>query len=192
MFFPPILIAGPARCGSSLVAGFLHHHGVWAGASAQSGYENREISGFLKSFRGKDEMPEFRERVLSISEASSPWLVKSVGNLTKCSFWLRYFPEALWVLPWRPTEEIVESSMKHPTLQKVGREERERIAKWHQSIQARLYHSANYSMYVSTGALAKKSPREANNLLTFCNIDTDTSDLWGNVIRPELYYGEHS
>ena len=194
---PPILIAGPARCGTTMTAGLLYHHGVWIGEAKVTkavhtnsllGTENIHIKSYLKRISGKDPTPNFREEILELVPDYGPWLIKTAQTLIKWKKFATHFPHARWVLPWRPTEEIVQSSMRHPAMQRHGEEKRRQIARWHQKLQKDVADSGVNCHWVNVGDLAQRNMHEASTLLRFCGLELDEK-LWAAWIDPSMWHG---
>lgn len=137
----PILIAGPPRVGSTMLAGLLIKHGVWVGkakitpykeTNSQIGTENIEIKKYLKwrlpivYQNWNIPLPDceygnsFKEDILKIVKIDDPWLVKTSNLLLTWQLWNEAFPEAIWVFPERPVADIVASALRHPAMKKRG------------------------------------------------------------------------
>ena len=194
---PPILIAGPARCGTTMTAGLLYHHGVWIGEARVTkavhtnsllGTENIHIKEYLKEMSGKDPSPHFRQDILKLVPGYGPWLVKTAQTLIKWKKFAYHFPEARWVLPWRPTEEIVQSALRHPGMQRQGEQRRRDIARWHQKLQKDVADSGVEHVWIDVGKLANRDREEAEKLLNFCGLKLDEK-LWHNWIEPSMWHG---
>ena len=137
----PILIASPTRSGTTMLAWLLHLHGVWIGnagvtkspeTNPQVGTENISLKKYLKSINGVPE--NFKEQIEKRVETNGPWLLKTAGNLMKQDIWLKYYPDAIWLLPWRSIDKIVESAMRHPGMRRTGKEQRIKIAEYHRGL----------------------------------------------------------
>lgn len=194
---PPILIAAPTRCGTTMIAGLLYHHGVWIGEAKVTAYpetnsllgtENSEIKAFLKSWRGKDNPAEFRRKVRSYVGTEGPWLLKTVLILSSVKDFLAAFPDATWILPYRPFEDIVASQMRHPGMP-GKREVRGRRVEHGQRKQDEVAEKANRVLRVDAHAMALGDEKVARELVEFCGLEFDP-DIWREWIKPEMWHSE--
>jgi len=138
----PILIAGPPRSGTTMLAGLLHQHGVWVGharttrypgSNSNFGSENIDIKGIMKREAKKVGYKNWKIP-LPESATSSPsdvldelrgivpprqrWLVKTSWTLVFYKLWDALFPNALWIMTERPTLSILDSTDRHPGMRK--------------------------------------------------------------------------
>ena len=144
----PILVAAPPRCGTSMVAGLLVHHGVQVGYhrgphndNPKGGFENEPIKRFIKdelASNGYDlnpirhihmgeyvynfeSNPAFKDIVEdAIEDPGSPWIFKEFRILMTWLQWMRYFPNAVYVLNRRNKADNLQSMKVHPAISKRG------------------------------------------------------------------------
>lgn len=190
----PILIASPTRSGTTMIAWLLHLHGVWIGKAGvtkapetnpQVGTENTAIKEYLKGVSGAPD--SFRERMEALTPPDGPWLVKTAQNLLKMDAWLHHYPEARWVLPNRPTEDIVESAMRHPGMCKQGRKRRRETVELHKRLQRRVSRKAKHHHWVDVDAMARGSESEGHALLEFCGLTFD-AQIFNEWVQPERWH----
>lgn len=133
----PILIAGPPRSGTTMLAGLLSTHGVWVGRARTTQYpdtnvkfgsENQDIKAIMKRIaagRGYrnwnvplPDQPDFwngiKEEVEAFVPANTSWLVKTSWTLVWHEFWTEAYPHAQWVLPYRNVLSTLDSIARHP------------------------------------------------------------------------------
>lgn len=135
----PILIAGPPRSGTTMLAGLFYIHGVWIGQARVTSYpetnsllgtENTAIKKYLKSLMDYvnwtvplpdvDPLPEFGPTILNLIDADGPWLVKTANILFTWRAWNEAWPDALWIFPERSLESIAASAKRHPAMKRRG------------------------------------------------------------------------
>lgn len=138
----PILIASPPRSGTTMLAGLLHHHGVWVGRARTTMYphtnikfgsENIDIKEIFKQecrrlhyknwevpFPTEPLRSDVKARVESFVPHDTLWLVKTSLILVFWEFWVREYPEARWLFPVRDTDKILDSMNRHPSMAKRG------------------------------------------------------------------------
>lgn len=194
----PILIAGPTRCGTTMIAGLLHFHGVWIGKARVTAYpqtnsllgtENTEIKQFLKKWAG-DGAGDFRQKLMKMVKTDGPWLLKTVQILHKADRFLDAFPSATWLLPTRPFDDIVESQMRHPGMP-GSREARARKVRWCQERQNMVAERANKVLRVDAHAMAKGSEEVAREMIEFCGFTFDRG-IWAGWIDPGMWHGRQA
>lgn len=150
----PILIAGPPRVGSTMLAGLFFHHGIWIGeakvtkhpsTNSMIGTENVHIKSYLKTLMPGHKnwtlpIPDvnsavnFEQRIESLVETEGMWLVKTGGLLLTWQLWREAFPKAIWIFPKRSIEKIVDSVKRHPVM---GNRPRKQITAFISEILAR-------------------------------------------------------
>lgn len=138
----PIFVTGLPRSGTSMVAGCLHHCGVWVGNTVAGGegnpkgfYENirlREqlVKPLLSQFGcdplGVKSLPEFQQlpRVRGLHrgfvhlltqdgyQGDQPWMFKDAKLTLLWPLIANVFPLARWVIVRREPEAIVQSCMR--------------------------------------------------------------------------------
>lgn len=141
----PILIAGPPRSGTTMLAGLLYYHnGVWIGRSRKTKYpgtnsdfgsENLDIKDIMKRLAAQliyqnwhTPLPDtpliwhIRDRLKDDIESFVPentrWLVKTSWLLAFHKAWDAIYPEAVWIFPKRSEESILDSMNRHPSMRK--------------------------------------------------------------------------
>ncbi|MCK4819383.1 sulfotransferase [bacterium] len=143
----PILIAGAARSGTSLVAGIIHRHGTVSGELGKLGdqwnptgyYENYEIidkvDKRLLRDAGYDVMGQYplpreplpaediRERVekIAMEQGIRPgdnWYFKDAKLLLVYKSYLKSFPSSKIILVRRDGNDIIQSCMRTPFMTK--------------------------------------------------------------------------
>jgi len=142
-------IAAPPRSGTSMVANLLHQHGVWIGRTIagdehnEHGYfENVNMVGITKRImkgngyyaRADTELfvtwenvdkfePLFLwKSIQKIVKKHDPWLYKDAKLLHLYPLFAKAFSDAIWILPIRDTEKILDSIGRHKIWQKRQRE----------------------------------------------------------------------
>lgn len=131
----PILVTGPARSGTSMVAGILARCGAFTGPTVPANpenprgfYEHTEIRERVlkrilkeasadplgvKSFPPPEFRPSFDLRTAVRSRVSVPedrrWLYKGAKVCLTWRAWAEAFPDAVWILCQRPRDEVVNS-----------------------------------------------------------------------------------
>jgi len=144
----PILIAGPPRSGTTMMAGLLYHHGVWVGNARTTnhpgtnpsdfGSENLDIKELMKSEAKRigyknwkvplpDDVelrPDLKDRIDEIVPNDLQWLVKTSWTLIFYRFWRKAYPRARWLIVRRPIPMIMDSMQRHPAMRKRHPDER--------------------------------------------------------------------
>lgn len=192
----PILIASPARSGTTMLAWLLHLHGVWIGqggvtqspeTNPQVPTENRQIKQYLRSARGVP--ADFRRRIVGMVHASGPWLVKTASNLLCWKAWNQHFPEARWLLPVRPFDDIMASRKRHPGLQRYDDEGHRRIVAHHKQLQDAVREVVSHWRDVDMDALCGgESNEEARAAIEFCGLKFD-QQMYRGWVQPERWHG---
>lgn len=194
---PPILIGAPARSGTTMIAGLIHFHGVWIGKARVTkspstnplvGTENIRIKEYLKRLDPRTPSGEFREAILSMVETDGPWLVKTAQVLLKYRNWNNAFPDARWILPIRPENEIVASAMRHPGMAKRGEFEQRRRVQYMQELQGNIAAQCRHTLYVNPGRIATRDYTAAELLMLFCRLELDR-EVWDKWIDPARWHG---
>lgn len=133
-------IAAPPRSGTSMIANLLYQHGVWIGRTIagdehnKHGYfENMNMVNITKQIMKKnghraradaelfvtwENVDSFRplrlrERVLDIVRGQKQWLYKDAKLLHLYPLFARAFPKAVWILPIRDSDKILDSISRH-------------------------------------------------------------------------------
>lgn len=191
----PIFVAGPARCGTTMLTGLLHYHGAWVGEAKVTqnpetnslfGSENVHIKATLKNWSNPNPQ-RLRDAVLALVKTDGPWVVKTPQLLVKNRLLIEAFPEALWLLPRRPIEDIVASALRHPGMRGTP-ERRRQIANNHLLMQGEVRRSANWWMDVDVDALARGDMAVAREAVEFAGLDfkEEVAAAW---IKPEMWHG---
>lgn len=141
-------ITAPPRSGTSMVARLLHQHGVWIGRTIAGDEHNEhgyfEHVGMVKITKqimkknnqparadaelfvtwgnvNKIRAPHFRERIIEIVGERKTWLYKDAKLLHLYPLFAKAFPKAVWILPLRDTEKILNSIGRHKIWQRRQR-----------------------------------------------------------------------
>lgn len=193
----PVIIASPARCGAAIVAGLLYYHGFWFGDNKPIRYMNnpgvfgiynKDIDQVIKAHPVNSPAPGFRDAVLRLVPDDTPWLVKSPQALIRFVHLCNHFPNAIWLLPYRPPEQIAESAMYHPFLKKDGYQKRLNVAVTHQDLQTRIEKRVGRnSLWVDVNRLGAGDIEEAGNVMSFCGMELD-DDAWKKAVNPSKWY----
>lgn len=206
----PILIAGPPRVGSTLIAGLLAAHGVWIGKARVTKYpetnsligtENIEIKQYLKSLLNDYKnwsvpLPnvdpniyqEFHKAILQRVYTDGPWLVKTSNILLTWQLWRRAFPSARWIFPRRNPTDIIASAMRHPAMR---RRRRDTIRNFvfalldRQEVVAKFVGANGF--FINAGDLVKDRTA-AWNMIDRLGIDYDDAKA-AALIKPEMWHG---
>jgi len=171
----PILIAGPPRSGTTMLAGVFIYHNCWVGNCKVTSYpetnsllgtENVKIKKYLKSLYPKyrnwtipipdvKEDEKLRGFLSKLVPPDNAWVVKTGALLITWRIWNNVFPEALWVFPERPFKDIVSSALRHPAMRRRGDR---RIRKFIKSLQVRqsvIEENVKNSIRVDTHTIGK-------------------------------------
>lgn len=138
----PIIVTGSARSGTSLTAGCLWHCGLSMGRTCgptawneRGQFENRELiqtaqKAYLREIgadpAAQHPLPSYgdlapdptrRDRVLEVVrrqgvDTDAAWGFKDAKALVDWPVWVEAFPEAVWVVTWRPREDVVSSCLR--------------------------------------------------------------------------------
>jgi len=138
----PILIAGPPRCGTTMLAGLmLSLEDIWVGRARTTMYpgsnpdiatENLDIKNLMKRdarnlhyTNWQTPFPEqpvewydLKEEIEELIPDDTRWFVKTSWTLTFHEFWKQAYPSALWVFPIREVRQIVKSMKRHPGMRR--------------------------------------------------------------------------
>ena len=192
----PILIAAPTRCGTTCLAWLLHLHGVWIGegdvtqdpsTNPQVPTENKHIKQYLRSVNGVP--ADFKKRLGQMVPTQSPWLVKAVDNLRKWEAWAHHFPEAKWLLPYRPIADCVAS--KGRQLKRDPMTKDTRNVKQHFAMQDVIVDNARNTHRISADALCKGGDRgeqEAAAIFGFLDMPFNP-EVYHGWIEPDRWHG---
>lgn len=139
----PILIAGPPRCGTTMLAGLIDSVGdIWIGRGRTTMYpgsnsefvsENQDIKNIMKREAAKfgytnwnvplpegwlDNKKQIKEEIEQLVPEGTKWLVKTSWLLAFHKFWNWAYPDARWVLPIRAKVDILDSISRHPGMKR--------------------------------------------------------------------------
>lgn len=189
----PILIAGPARSGTTMLAGLISKHGVWVGRGRTTRYpetnsnvvsENQDIKNLMKSADDyknwtlplpakatfdKSLMDELRVLVPD----DQRWLVKTSWLLIHIWFWLDNFPDAKWILPQRDIKDIISSTERHPAMRRKHVQKRGNFIHALKYRQKQVFSEANNVHWVDVQLVSQQDPEEIEKLFDFLNIELD-------------------
>lgn len=184
----PILIAAPARHGTTMLAWLLHLHGVWIGEAAvtarpetnpQVGTENLKIKHYLR----EPNPDTFRADILELVETDGPWLVKTMMNLIRRDLWLRDFPGAVWLFPWRPAADAIASA------ERTGRnvETFKGHIAFARQAQLEIIESGARTLRINMNNLVERRASEASLAVGFCGLTFDDT-IATNWIDPTRWH----
>lgn len=192
----PILIAGPPRSGTIMLAGLLYYHGIWIGRARTTHYpgsnpelavENLDIKAIMKrealnnhyrNWRvpipaGDGISTDVKEEIESFVPEGQRWLVKTSWVLTFHRFWNESYPEALWILPHRREKEILRSMNRHPGMKRRPDNMKRNFV---QALQVRQHEVAGlvqYSLGVDVMKVSRRDRTEIERFFEFVNILID-------------------
>jgi hypothetical protein len=202
----PILIAGPPRSGTTLLAGLLAKHGIWIGRGRTTNYpgtnpefvsENQDIKKIFKQAAKAEgytnwqvPVPYLYGKALEQNDIEQyvpdgkRWLLKTSWNLIFSRSLIEFYPEALWVLPWRDRELIFDSMNRHPGMARRQDSVKKKFIRDLQSKQKMIAATDRNSIFVDISKLAQISSSELVKLFGFVGIRPDwkTIEEW---IQPE-------
>ena len=203
----PILIAGPSRSGTTLLAGLLGKHGVWIGRGTPTKYpetnpnfvsENQDIKFVFKQAAKKEGYINWRapipymngaylekEDIEQFVPGGKRWLIKTSWNLIFAAVLKDWYPNAFWILPWRNKELILDSMNRHPGMAKRSDEVKGKVICYLQSMEKEIFAKSQYAIFSDTKAVSQKKEGELVKLFGFVGIKPDWSviDEW---IQPEI------
>ena len=208
--YDPILVAGPPRCGSTMVTGLFIKHGVWVGeckitrhaqTNSLIGTENTAIKKGLKSMLGNyknwnvplpdlkptgDTVDKLKSLIDDIAPRETPWIVKTSNLLLTWQAWHKLFPNATWIFPRRDSEQIIESVKRHPVM---GKRSDNQIRKFIESLierQNKVYASVPYGYMLDVPKLVRT--RNGKDVMSFAGLKYNfrIGVAW---IKPEMFHG---
>jgi len=205
----PILIAAPPRCGTTMLAGLLHYHGVWVGRSRTTMYpgtnsnfgsENTDIKRIMKHMAsnagyrnwklpfpdpmGKNQ-EKIKRQIISFVPEGTSWLVKTSWCLIYWKFWRKAFPKARWVFPVRDPSKIVDSMNRHPGMKTHPEEEKWQYINHLLQFVTDIVDSGATHIFVDTEKLASRDSEEIDKLFLFLKMVPDY-EVVNNWIKPEM------
>lgn len=204
MIYEPIFVAGPARCGTTMITGLLHYHGCWVGHAKVTkakdtnppfGSENVALKQFLRKTDASANPVKCKTMFEALMEGDPipyegdrPWVVKTAQLLIKQELMMKMYPGATWLLPYRPFDDIINSALRHPGMSN-DRKQRENVANIHIGLQERLVLTGEtYHTWVDVDAMGRGSMEEARRVVEFCGLDF-IHDVWEQWIQPERWHG---
>jgi len=209
----PILIAGPPRSGTTLLAGLLHYHGVWVGRSrttqypgtnSEFGSENIDIKNIMKGLAEKSGYKNWttpfpnpaingtmmtqavtRDKIEKFVPEDTQWLVKTSWCLIYWKFWRMAYPEARWIFPTRDSVKVIDSMNRHPGMRShPDGEKRQYVAHLLRAAGDVIDSKAKYT-FVDIEGLADKAPATLGDLFRFLEIKPDYRVI-NDWIKPEM------
>lgn len=193
---PPILVAASGRSGTTMIAWLLHLHGAWIGKAGvtkapqtnpQVGTENTAIKNYLKGAAAGADVKTFRRDILKMVKTEGPWLIKTAGTLRHWQKFEKAFPDCKWVLPIRPTKDIVESMKRHPGMKGDDISFRRRAEFWKKH-QNKVMDNCKNVFAVSPGALVAGNVELARQMMEFCGLQLER-EVYLGWIDPERWHG---
>lgn len=206
----PILIAGPPRSGTTMLAGLLHYHGVWVGRGRTTMYpgtnsmfasENVDIKAVFKDMAvemgyknwsvpfpdpmGFDQ-EQAKKRIESFVPEDTPWLIKTSWNLIFCGFLFDAYPDARWVLPIREPFKIVDSMNRHPGMRSHPNKQKYRFIGELTSRANDVVESGAKYTVVDVEKLVDKHPNTIGSLFAFLGIEPNF-EVITEWIKPEMF-----
>lgn len=203
----PILIAGPPRCGTTMLAGLIAPHGVWVGRARTTWYpgtnsefpaENQDIKDVMKrlaagvSYRNwstplpkqLDFWPGVKQEIEAFVPEDEPWLVKTTWTVIWWRFWNQAYPNAHWVLPQRPVDSVMNSIRRHPRMARRPAVMSRRFIEAIYARQEELMESVHYAYCFSVLKIAKGDTEEIDRLFKFIGIKPNWTHI-NRWIQPE-------
>jgi hypothetical protein len=191
---PLILVAAPTRCGTTMITWLLHLHGAWIGEAKITkapetnppvGTENVYLKQYLKTCAP---MPhDFKERLNDIYQGDGePWVMKTALLLEKQEAFKHNYPDARWLLPKRPLEDIVASKMRHPGMKSRGEQVNKLRTMRHIDLQDRVKRWANNFLEVACDELATGNEHVAKELVEFAGLEFRPA-IYREWIQPERW-----
>lgn len=192
----PILIAGPPRAGTTMLAGLIAPHGVWVGRARTTWYpgtnptfpaENTDIKDLMKK-KAKEldyqnwhvplpEQPKNWGHMKGLIDVFAPnnqrWLVKTTWTVIWWKFWNEAYPEARWILPYRNLNSILDSVSRHPSMSRRPKNMSRRFIQAIYERQRELSHVVNHSHEVDVFKVSQRGEKEIGSLFEFIDIPCD-------------------
>jgi len=208
----PILIAGAPRSGTTMLAGLLHHHGVWVGrarttrypdTNVQFGSENQDIKNVMKNIahhihydNWDTPLPDYnctacdytQKRIERYVPDDVRWLVKTSWVLIFCDLWMEMYPDALWVFPTRAPQKILESMNRHPGMRRRPDKQKKRFINALQQRQSDISSRVRDYINLDVDAFIQQENNEVERLFDFLGMELD-SGIVDNWIEPDRYHG---
>lgn len=192
----PILIAGPPRAGTTMLAGLIAPHGVWVGRARTTWYpgtnppfpaENQDIKDLMRKEAKKlsyrnwcvplPEQPEDWGNMKELIEMFVPdnqrWLVKTTWTVIWWKFWNKAYPEARWILPYRELNSVLDSIKRHPRMARRPKNMSRRFICAIYERQRELENFVNHSHEVDVFKVSQNDKKEIGSLFEFIGIPCD-------------------
>lgn len=193
----PILISGPPRCGTTMLAGLIAPHGVWVGNARTTWYpgtnpefaaENQDIKGVLKRFTKNelgyrnwrvplpeqpDEFPGMKEEIEAFVPDDQRWLVKTSWTVLLHKFWKDAYPQAYWILPKRERMSILKSVKRHPRMARRPIRMSSRFVHALQKRQHKIADQVANRIWVDVLRISRNDKSEIEKLFQFLQIEPD-------------------
>jgi hypothetical protein len=205
----PILIAGPPRSGTTMLAGLIGKHSVWVGRSRTTMYlgtnpefgsENIDIKYLMKQEAKKAgyknwtillpkwniDVNKLKDEIeLNILPDKQKWLIKTSWTLIFWEFWSAAYPDAYWIFPVRPFAGILDSINRHPSMRRRPTAMKSGFVRSLHKRQKEIHSIVNNSLFVNVNKIVKKDKNEINKLFNFLDIELDWNivESW---IDPDL------
>lgn len=208
----PILIAGPPRSGTTMLAGLLYKHGIWVGNTRTThfpgtnppdfGSENLDIKELMKSEAKRigyrnwcvplpDEVtlsPDLKQKIDDIAPDDMPWLIKTSWTLIFYRFWLMSYPKAKWIFPMRKPEMILDSMNRHPSMKRRPERMKNKFIK---ALRARQMQVMRFLReydftYLNMDKISKQDKAETERLFHFLKINIDWKEV-NEWIKPKQF-----
>lgn len=190
----PILIAAPGRSGTTMLAWLLHLHGVWigearvnshVGENPQVGTENDVIKKYLNKEEHEHNPAKLRNYVLSIAPKKARWLVKTPAVLKDWKLWNCAFPKALWLVPDRPAEDILDSLKRIERLK--GKDLNARVYPYKEK-QVEVIDNCEHVFHFHPKDLIEHNIHMASKLMEFCGLELNER-VFRNWVKRDLWHG---
>ena len=197
----PILIAGPPRCGTTMLAGLIMSlEDVWVGRARTTMYpgsnpeiatENLDIKDIMKRearnlhyLNWKVPLPQHpeqwngvKEEIEQLVSADTKWLVKTSWTLILYKFWMDAYPNALWIFPIRGERSIVKSMKRHPGMRRRSDKQQRSFVKALQERQDLVRSSVKNYTDVDVFKVSNGDESEIQSFLNFISIPVDKAKI---------------
>lgn len=204
----PMLIAGPPRSGTTMLAGLLAKHGVWVGRAKTTDYpgtnsdfgsENIDIKNVMKReamrvhyHNWRVPLPEgdlplaIKDDVEAFVPESTRWLVKTSWTLAFYKFWNAAYPEAYWILPCRSEDAVVNSMNRHPSMRRRPDAMKRKFTHALHVRQKEVRDSCNRTLTVNMNKIASRDKETIEELFDFVEeyLSWDVVNEW---IEPKMF-----
>jgi hypothetical protein len=208
----PVFIAGSPRSGTTMLAGLLVLHGFWVGESGVTkdpnsnsliatenipikrsmveqlnsiNYKNRGVPFPSVETVDKLDLDSVWNVVQKVLPNEQRWMFKTSGLLLFYKFWSEKFPEALWVLPRRDKQAVVDSIRRHPRMKFNSTTEAFVEAAFERQIE--VYEYVDHSMFVPTKEVANLNMELIQEYFDFCQVKMDER-IVRDFVKPEMMH----